>query len=289
MNRFLALIGALVLAFVTVSSACIAAPSEWIHFTLEPQRGSDLIHASFRNQTRGGENNWSSGFRASELAGLDAAGFRGAGNRPLRFALIREAGRLDCSGNGGNSRAAGNCSFTADQGFTQLLERRGIGRPTQEQGFGLMAVNVRRELIEAIAAARYPTPTIENLIALSALGADGRYISGMARAGYRPRTLDTLVQFKALNITAEWIAGFARIGYADVPGDELVQLRALNVTPEFITGFDRAGFRHLPVEKLVQLKALGIGPDLARKVAGDSAQLPGIDKLMQARMFGSRR
>ena len=132
MNRVFAIIGALLLAFISVSSACTAAPGTWVHFTLEPERGSDLVRASFRNDQNGRhENNWSTGFRPSELTGLDLAGFRSAGSRPLRFALIREAGRLDCSGHGGESYAAGNCSFTADPAFTQLLESRGIGRPTE--------------------------------------------------------------------------------------------------------------------------------------------------------------
>ena len=48
MNRCLAFIAAVILAFLSVSSACTAAPTEMIHFTLEPERGSDLIHASFR-------------------------------------------------------------------------------------------------------------------------------------------------------------------------------------------------------------------------------------------------
>ncbi len=189
MNRVFALIGALLLAFISISSACTAGSPDWIHFTLEPDRGNGgQIEARFRGEDHGGiDNNWSTDFRPTDLVGLDLAGFRGAGSRPLRFAVIREAGRLDCSGNGGNSYAHGNCSFTRQSGFTQLLESRGIGRPTLEQAFGLMAVNARREVIDAVAAAHYPTPSIDNLMALSALDVTGAYISEMARAGYRPR------------------------------------------------------------------------------------------------------
>jgi hypothetical protein len=291
MNRTLALLLALVFATLTVSSACVAAPSEWVGFTLEPERGSDgKIHATFRNQDRGRDhNNWSTGFRPSELVGLDLAGFRSSGSRPLHFALAREAGRLDCSGNGGGSRANGSCDFTADPGFTRLLESRGIGHPTREESFGLMAVNAHRELIDAIAAARYPTPTIDDLMALSALGADGRYISELAQAGYRPEKIDTLIQFKALGVTPEWIGNFARMGYGTLPADELVQLRALDITPEFIAGFDRIGYGRLPVDSLVQLKALGITPEFARSAqAGSQARLS-VDDLVQMKVLGRRR
>lgn len=290
MNRFFALIGALLFAFISISSACTAAPVGLIHFTLEPERGdASRLKAHFRSEDRGhGDNDWSTEFRPTELGGLDLAGFRGSGSRPLRFALTREAGRLDCSGNGGDSYAAGNCRFTADPAFTQLLSSRGIGRPTQEEAFGLMAVNVRRELIEAVAAAHYPTPSIDNLMALSALNVTGIYISEMARVGYRPRTIDSLIEFKALEITPQWIAGFVRIGYADLPGDELVQFRALNVTPDYVAGFDRVGYHHLSADQLVQLKAMDITPEFVRAVAGANGPMPDMTKLIELKTFGTR-
>ena len=113
MNRPLAFICALLFAFVSVSSACMAQPSDPVRFTLEPQRSSPgKIRASFRNENRGRDddnNNWSTGFMPSDLIGLEVSSFHGAGTRPLHFAIVREAGRLDCAGNGGNDYATGNC------------------------------------------------------------------------------------------------------------------------------------------------------------------------------------
>jgi hypothetical protein len=291
MNRPLAFICALLLAFLTISSACVAQPAESVRFTLEPERGNAAkIHARFHSQSSGrGDNSWSTGFAPSELVGLDVPSFRGSGTRPLRFAIVREAGRLDCSGNGGGSRADGNCRFAADPAFTQLLITRGIGRPTSEQAFGLMALNARREVIDAVAAARYPTPKIDDLMALSALGVDGRYITGMAHAGYRPQSIQKLIEFKALGVTPAWIAGFARVGYANVPGDGLVQLRALGVTPDYIAGFQRIGYRNLPVNSLVEFKALGITPEFVRSAVQPGTALPPAHQLVEMKMFGRRR
>jgi hypothetical protein len=291
MNRSLAFICALLLAFVTISSACVAQPAEWVHFTLEPERGNPAkIHARFDNQNgRRGDNSWSTGFAPSELVGFDVPSFRGSGTYPLRFAVIREAGRLDCSGNGSSNHADGNCRFAPDAAFTQLLITRGIGRPTSEQAFELMAVNARREVIDAVAAARYPTPKIDDLLALSALGVDGPYITGMAHAGYRPQSIQKLIEFKALGVTPDWIAGFARVGYANVPGDGLVQLRALGVTPDYIAGFQRIGYRNLPVNSLVELKALGITPEFVRSAVQPGTALPPVHQLVEMKMFGRRR
>ena len=289
MNRPLVFIFALLTAFVALSTACVGQSADWVHFTLEPERGNSAkIHASFRKESRGrGDNDWSTGIAPSELVGLDVPSFRMAGTRPLRFTLRREAGRLDCTGSGGSNYASGNCTFNADPMFTQLLVNHGIGRPTPDQAFGLMAVNARREVVDAVAAAHYPTPTIDNLMALSALDVDGRYISEMSRSGYRPQTIQKLIEFKALGITPQWIAGFARIGYANLPSDGLVQLRALGVTPDFIQGFRRIGYGDLPVSTLVELKSLNITPEFARSVI-QPGTLPPPNELVQLKLFGRR-
>ena len=290
MNRPLAFISALLIALVALSTACVGQSANWVHFTLESERdNSAKIHASFSKGSSGrGENNWSTGFEPSELVGLDVPSFRMAGTRPLRFTMRREAGRLDCAGNGGSSHASGNCTFTADSMFTQLLISRGIGRPTPDQAFGLMAVNTRREVVDAVAAAHYPTPTVDNLMALAALGVDGSYITEMSRSGYRPQTIQKLIEFKALGITPQWIGGFARIGYANLAGDGLVQLRALGVTPDFIEGFRRIGYGDLPVSTLVEFKSLSITPDFVRSVI-QPGTLPPPNELVHLKLFGRRR
>jgi hypothetical protein len=289
MNRCLAFILAILCTVLTFSSTSTAAAPGWVHYTLAPEREGDRIRASFRSGNSPYESNWSTGFHPSELVGLDVVGFRGAGSRPLHFAMMREAGRLDCTGQGGEAYAAGNCSFTPDAAFGQLLGSRGIARPTLEQAFGLMAVNAKRELIDAVAAARYPTPSIDNLMALSALGVTGTYIREMAAAGYRPASIDTLIEFKALDISPQWIAGFARIGYADLPADDLVQIKALNITPEYIAGFNRAGYPNLSVNTLVQLKALDITPEFLRAAAGPGGEIPSVAKLVELRKFSRRQ
>lgn len=290
MNRPLAFIGALVAAYVAVSSACVGQGIVPIRFTLEPQRSNPArIHANFQHQGQSDhDNRWSTGFMPSDLIGLEVSSFHAAGTRPLHFAIVREPGRLDCAGSGGGDFAAGSCRFTENEAYVQLLRSSGIGRPTYDQMLGLMAVNARGELVRAVAAAHYPAPRIDDLIALSALGVDGRYITEMSRAGYRPQTIQKLIEFKALGITPTWIAGFVRVGYANVPGDGLVQMRALGITPDYIQGFQQIGYRALPVSTLVQLKALDITPDFVRKFAREGEPMPPVNKLVEMRIFSKR-
>lgn len=282
MTRMLAFVAALLMAAISVSSACVAQSVAPLQFTIEPTSRADEMRVRFRRGDSRGTDSWSSSFRTSELSGLDLAALRAPGTRPLRFAIAREAGRVDCAGNGGNAMAVGTCSLTPDRGFNDLLAANGIARPTERQTYALIAVNARRELITALAAARYPTPTIDKLIELSAVDVTPAYIRGLAAHGYRPDSLQSLVEFGALKITPEYIGGFAKSGYSNLGPSALVQLKALDITPEYIAGFERIGYRNLPVDTLVQLKAMNVTPEFVKAVQQGGA-LPSPDRLIQIR------
>ncbi len=289
MTRLFAFLAAMLVSLVAISSAT-ASEAETIHFRLDASRGSPgRVHASFSSVgDRDRQHHWSTDFAGGELAGLDFNRLRAGGNQALRFALVREAGRLDCAGAGGHSAASGDCRFTPDPAFTSFLVSRGMRRCAESQNFSMMAVNVRRDVVDALHAARYPVPTCDELISLTAVGVDGGYISGLARVGYRPPNLDTLLQFKALNITSTWIEGFVRHGMGRMDPEELVQLKALDITGDYIAGFQRAGYRNLSADQLVQLKALGVTPEYAAAVRRGTSELPTPERLVELKAIGFR-
>lgn len=282
MSRMLAFVAALLMSGLAVSSACVATGIEPLRFTIEPANNGQRVQVTFKRADQSYTYSWSSSFGPSELAGLDPATFRAPGTRALRFTISREAGRVDCAGNGGNSMAIGTCSFTPDPGFNQFLAANGIARPTEEQSFGLMAVNAKRELVSALGGARYPTPPVNKLLELAAVNVTPAYITELARTGHRPTTLQSLVEFGAMDITPQFIASFARAGYANLTPSDLVQLKAMDITPEYIAGFERIGYRDLPVSKLVQMKAMNVTPEFVKAVQQGDA-LPSPDRLVQIR------
>jgi hypothetical protein len=297
MNRFLAFASAVLLTALTVSATGLAQTGDWLRFTLEPSRSGGALHASFRDSSasfrhaRGDGAQWSIDVPADQLLGLEAAEFRSAGSRPLHFSISHEAGRLDCAGQGGNSRASGNCSFASDPAFLRALAIRGVGTPDREQQFELMAVDAHTALLTALAQAHYQVPTVEHFLELTAVGVTPAYIDALARQGFRPGSLDELVQFRALDITPQFIASFQRAGYRDLKADELVQLRALDITPDYIASFARVGYANLPVDQLVQLKALDVTPDYIQSViASGLVSRPTVDKLVELKaLSGDRR
>lgn len=288
MTRCLALLCACLLSFVSISSTGFAAVGEDVTFSLSPSsKGVSAIRGDFRQERDGrNENSWNDSFHPREFVGLDLAGFRAVGSRPLRFAVMREAGRLDCAGHGGSSRASGSCRFSADPAFSNALAQLGVGRPSVHEAFGLMTLNARRSTVDAIVAARFPAPSINQLLGLTALGVDAEYITGLASAGYRLRAVDDLLQFKALGITRDWIGGFVRAGYSNLPAGELVQMKALGITPAFVAGFERIGYGRLPVDSLVQLKALGATPEFAQSMERRHGRRPTVSQLVQMKALG---
>ena len=285
MTRMLAFVAALFVTVITVSSACVASSAQPLRFTIEPSGGVNTVQVRFARAEDGGTHNWSSSFRPAELAGLDVAALRGATTRPVQFAIVREAGRIDCTGSGGNSMARGTCAIAADAAFNAFLRQHGVAQPTANQTFGLISLGVRRELVAALAQARYPAPSPDNLMALTAIGVTPAYIKSLAGNGYRPKSLDGLVEFGALGITPEYIGSFIRSGYTDLTASDLVQLKALDITPEFVRGFERIGYGRLSVDTLVQLKALNVTPEFARAVQKGST-LPSPERLVMLRAVG---
>lgn len=280
MSRLIVLFAAFLITTLAVSTTGFAGVADGLAFAIQPSRDAGQVHVSFSTEGRN-NNRWSSSLPTETLAGLDTARLRSPVSGPVRFAIVREAGRLDCAGNGGNRRAVGACRFTADPSFTAFLAARGIDRPTADQAFSLMAVNARREVVTALVDARYPMPTVNNLIPLVAVGVDRNYIAGLAATGYRLDSLDSLLQFKALGITADFIRGYRQLGYRNLRPGELVQLKALAIDGAFISGFERLGYRNLPVGDLVQLKALSVTPQFVIALRNRGYQNLSVSKLVQ--------
>jgi hypothetical protein len=284
MQRSLAFLAAILLTTVTVSSACLASPADNIRFTLEPSDKGGDVHLSLRSGDQARNNHMRSRFRAADLAGLDLARFRSAG--PVAFALIREPGRIDCSGEARSARAEGACRFTPNSAFSDLLASRGMGRPSENEAFALTVLGANRGLLDALHAAKYPMPSVDDYIAMTAVGVTPGYIADIARAGYRPEDSKRLIEFQAIGITPQYLGALAQAGYAKLPAGRVIELAALDIDPEFIKSFERIGYSNLPVESLVQLKALDVTPAYAQAVRRSSAALPSVEKLVELKALG---
>src|SRR5688572_1176356 len=134
--------------------------------------------------SRNSRSTWSNDRAIGDLQGLSQAQVTGAPG-PVRFALVREAGRLDCGGAAGHFRGSGSCSFTADPGFSAYLRSKGIGDPDPQDSYSLTMSGVGRRLVDAMDSIGYVRPKVDRLVAMGIHGVSEDYVRGLAQSGYR--------------------------------------------------------------------------------------------------------
>lgn len=214
----------------------------------------------------GNHSSWSNSRKIGELQGLGAAQLMGP-SQPVRFALVKEAGRLDCSGMAGGGRGSGACSFTPDAGFATFLEARGIGRPSAHQAYSLTMSGVGRDLVDALDKNGFTRSDVDQLTAMGIHGATASYVRELGSLGYR-LSADDVVAFKIHGVEPAYIREMAAIGPAlrQISPSDLVALRIHGVKPQFVREMAAIGpgFRNVTADDLVTMAIHGVQPDLAR-------------------------
>jgi hypothetical protein len=265
MTHLLALFGAILLNTISFATTGVAAGSNALRFELAVSR-KDRAQFTLLRQDRGRQRT-SISSRQAELAGLSGASLQSSAQAAVRFALTRDAGRLDCTGSGAMRRAAGTCRFTADRSFASFLVASGVSRPSDEEMLNMAMVGTSRALVQGLRNARFGMPSPSDLIAMTAVGVTPEYIRDLAAHGFRPSKPADLIPLKALNVTPAYIWSLRSVGYDRLTADELIQLKALGVSADFIAGLQRRGYRNLAVSRLVQLKALSIQPEELQRLS----------------------
>lgn len=223
-------------------------------------------------------------YATGELAGL----MPGALDRDgaLRFALAREAGRIECDGMATHRVGSGRCSFAPDAAFARYLAERGVGMPDFRGSYDLTVLGARRALVEALATARYQTPTVDQLIALTAIGVTPDYIADLSRSGFHPDDLDDLMAFAALRIDGAYAGAMLRAGAGKLRSKDLIALRAVGVAPAYVAELVDAGLRDVSADTLAQLKAIGVDGAYLRDLATVGFAQHAADELTAMRAVG---
>jgi len=325
MTKFALLLTAIAATACTASTAAPGRsddrPLGAIRWSIDGRdsRRDGKVQVSFRTGEGSRNNsNWSSGYEFGELAGLSSAQLNGS-SQPVRFALIREAGRLDCTGTAGNRQGIGTCGFAADAQFTGRLASAGIGRPTDRQAFNLTLANVRYELVEELGRHGYDKPDVNDLVAMGIHGATAGYVRDIAGAGYRLGKADGLVRFRIFGIDArfirdmaaigpqfarlsaedlvkfkihgvkpELVRAYTQLGYTTLDSGDLVTMQIHGVSPEFITELAGLGYRGVPTDQLVKLRIHGVTPEFILGLKAEGIALPSADQLVRLRLAGYR-
>lgn len=256
---------------VTATFAAPAAPQQAhsINWSLETKSGRDNSDLQLTIESRwgaGSDSIWSNGRRFDELQGLTRAELMGAPHA-VRFALVKEPGRLDCTGTAGAGRGTGVCSFTPNVGFATFLDARRIGQPDTRQAFSMTMAGVGRDLVDALDDSHFQRPTVDQLTAMGIHGVTPAYVRALAGLGYR-LSADELVSFRIHGVNIDEIRQFASIGPAlqRLTPSDLISLRIHGVEPAYVREMAAIdpGLRTLTADDLVSMAIHGVTPALAR-------------------------
>jgi hypothetical protein len=280
----------IVLIACLAATAAHALEGTWTA-TGEPAR-PDRINLGL---TYGHTHNHGSTYATSALAGLTVAQIHASASAPVRFALDREAGRVEFEGAFAGGRGDGRFTFLPDATYLDKVRALGVadsrrsrqGPSQDERLLAFALLDVSTDYIRGIAAAGYKVAlddylsmrifdvTTDYIHAMRALGfrdlsADElvstrihgvtpEYVRAMRDGGWK-LSLDQLMSFRIHDVTPEWIDALRKLGYERLDADELISARIFDVTPEFIRGLKDAGC-DLPMNRVIEMRIHGLDLD----------------------------
>jgi len=303
------LLGSALAALVIVLAVSAAAQDH--------MRGTWTAEASRRdpqklqlNINRSEHGNFGENYLLSEL-GLDAATVQAA-NRPVQFAMRRDAGNFQFGGE--FNQGLGHGEFTFDANSEYIAAMKQMGYPQAEaKVFDLAALDVSRSFVKEIRDLGY-SANLDQLIQARIFRVGREQVEGLKSVGITNVPLETLVQYRIFNISPEYVrsmrAAFpnlsvdkmvgmrihgatpefasemAQLGYGGLSADKLVEFRIHGVTPEFIRQMRDLGFKNLDADQLVQFRIFGVNADQVNELAREGYRNLSADQLVQFRIHG---
>jgi hypothetical protein len=253
------------LCLMPAASACAAPASgaevpaklQWQIKSSERSDGRVEFNLSYR--TAHSESMWGHSMDLAELQGLDRAALGGAGNAPVRFRIVRDAGSFDCEGAAWRGNGTGECRFAPGTAFAADLARRGYGSPDDVQLFELAVADIGRAYVDEVARQGYARPAVAELVQAGNHGIHLAYLRDMGALGYRVGTLPALVRMRDHGVDPAYVRSVVAAGLGDLPPDTLVRMRDHGVSAAYVGELRRLGYGGLGVDRLIALRDHGVG------------------------------
>ena len=262
----------------------------------EEREKRDGLHLSLERRNEGrGRTQMGQTFDFSELQGLTRAQAEAGG--PVRFALVREAGRVDLEGSFQNGKGSGTFTFTPNASFIGAMKSRGFdfektrwrddGSEPENKQFAAAMLNVTTALADDLLSADFGPLDVDDLFKAAIFHVDSRFMREMKASGY-PLRMEELVKARIFKIDADFLREVARLGFDKEPFESLVKMRIFKVTPEFVAEARAEGLGDLTIEQLVKLRIFNIDADFIRRARAEGVPLE-VEALVQERIGVGRR
>lgn len=251
-----------------------------------------------RRTQRGGRNQMGQSYEFAELQGLSREQALGGG--PVRFSLVREAGRIDFEGSFQDGKGSGTFNFTANPSFVSAMKSRGFDfeadskrRHNDDDGdgedrlFAATTLNVTTALADDLTST-FGKLDVGDLFKAAIFKVDSQFAREMKASGFENLGMEELVKARIFKIDAAFVRQVSDMGFQKEPFESLVKMQIFKVTPEFIAEVRGEGLTNIQVEDIVKLRIFKIDGQFIRDAKADGVPLE-VERLVQRRIGVSRR
>lgn len=273
-----------VLALSVFTAAAVAAPAFQGGWAISPSREAGSVELMLFRRTERGNMNSSNTWKLNQLSGLSAAQLQAASS-PVRFAINREAGRIECTGTLQAGNGGGSFSFTPNPEFPRAMRALGFDGFSDEEIFAMALHDVSTAYVKELKAEGVRIDDKGNLIALRIHGVSAEYAREMKRLGLSDLAADKLIAMRIHGVSTEFAQSLKSLGYQPRP-DDLVALRIHGVSADFARSLRTQGYNDVPLDQMVAMRIHGVSPEFMKQVADLGFGHPPIDKLIAMRIHG---
>lgn len=248
-----------------------------------------------RRSDRGGHSQMGQTYEFSDFQGLQRETAVNGG--PVKFSLVREAGRIDFEGNFENGKGSGTFNFTGNPSFVSAMKSRGFDFEERSNGrrdndedrlFAATTLNVTTALADDLNSLGFGKLNVDDLFKAAIFKIDSTFAREMKASGFENLGMEELVKARIFKIDAGFVRQVAQMGFEKEPFESLVKMQIFKVTPEFISEVRNEGLTDLQVEELVKLRIFKIDGQYIREAKADGVPLE-VERLVQRKIGVSRR
>src|SRR5687767_2615551 len=171
----------LAIAFLMSGSNSVAQHVLTGEWTASFDGKSNRIQLNFEHRSeRNKRSSTGQNYDFTDLQGLTREQASGTG--PVRFSLVREAGRIDCEGSFQNGRGSGTFRFTPDMGFVSVMKSRGFDFETgstdhgsDNKLFAATTLNITAALVDDLNSAAFGKLNSDDLFKAAIFKVDSKF------------------------------------------------------------------------------------------------------------------
>ena len=262
-------------------------------WTASTKSEANKLQLNLESQSEhGNKHQMGQSFEYNDLQGLTREQATNGG--PVRFSLVREAGRIDCEGSFQNGKGSGTFQFTANQGFVSAMKSRGFDfekttwsengdREGNDRLFAATTLNVTTALADDLVSSGFGHLNVDDLFKAAIFKIDSTFMREMKASGFPNLTMEDLVKARIFKIDAEFVTKVTQMGFDKEPFESLVKMQIFKVTPEFVSEVRNEGLTDLSVEDVVKLRIFKIDAEYIRKAKSEGVPLE-VERLVQRKI-----